>query len=92
MLGLSEEDLEEKEDGRGRASRTSEIPRARTRFLQAPFAAPLQYALQETLLWLMEMIAFLRSEATVTEVASRERKGAAPSSCIQSSVTKTLAG
>ena len=52
VLGFSEEDLEEKEDGRGRASRFSEIPRPRTRFLQAPFAAPLHYTLQETLLWL----------------------------------------
>ena len=39
-----------------------------------------------------EIIAFMLSEATVTEVASREGKGAAPSSCSQSSVTKTLAG
>ena len=40
----------------------------------------------------IEIIAFMFSEATVTEVASRERKGAAPSSCCPSSVTKTLAG
>ena len=43
--------------------------------MQAPFAVRLQYALQETLLWLLEMIAFLRSEATVTEVKPREGKG-----------------
>ena len=40
----------------------------------------------------IEIIAFMLSEATMTEVASREGKGAAPSSCTQSSVTKTLAG
>ena len=40
----------------------------------------------------MEIIDFMISEATATSVASREGKGAAPSSCIQSSVTKTLAG
>ena len=31
-----------KEDGRGRASRTSENPRTRTTFMQAPFEAVLQ--------------------------------------------------
>ena len=36
-----EEEKEEKEDARGRAWIISEIPRARTTFVQAPFAAPL---------------------------------------------------
>ena len=37
-----EERRRNKEDGRGRASRTSENPRTRRTFLQAPFEAVLQ--------------------------------------------------
>ena len=37
-----EEISRSKDDGRGRASRTSEIPRARRKFLQAPLKVVLQ--------------------------------------------------
>ena len=53
-----EEEKEKKEDGRGCAWRTSQIHTARTTFMQAPFAEPLQYILKKSLLSLKEIIVF----------------------------------
>ena len=61
-----EEDREKKEDGRGRVWRTSQIPQARTTFLQAPFGAPLQYILKKNIAFLNEIIVFVPRAGKVT--------------------------